>query len=169
MKKLYWLNAMVNFFWIISMITIPIAFIAMIGVFFFDTDVEGLNIRMNGNDVKLVDFSSKVYFSINALSYLALVYIVYLFKQLISIFLKAQIFSEKVISIFHQIGFVLLGNGLLLMITTFVYTLYVEKSMELEFGISQNAIMIFMGIFFMVLSEIFRISKNIQLENDLTI
>lgn len=169
MKKLYWLNAMVNFFWIISMIMIPIAFILMIGIFFFDTDAEGLNIRMNGNDVKLVDFSSKVYFSINALSYLVFIYIVYLFKQLISIFLKVQIFSEKVISIFHQIGFILLGNGLLLMISTFVYTLYAEKSMELEFGISQNAIMIFMGVFFMVLSEIFKISKNIQLENDLTI
>ena len=49
------------------------------------------------------------------------------------------------------------------------YTTYYQQKVSLELGLNQHIIIICLGLFFMVLSEIFKIAKNAKQENDLTI
>lgn len=84
-------------------------------------------------------------------------------------FLRTKIFSNSVINNFKAIGNTLIISGLLVMTSTFIYKIYAKSTLEIELGFSTNIIIICFGLFSLVLSEIFKISKNLKQENELTI
>jgi hypothetical protein len=47
--------------------------------------------------------------------------------------------------------------------------IYFEQKISLEFGLNQHIVIICLGLFFIILSEIFQIAKTAKQENDLTI
>ena len=93
----------------------------------------------------------------------------YFFRKVVTNFVRVRVFEEVVISSFKKIGNLLTFSGFISLIISIIGTIYFEQKVSLEFGLNQHLVIICLGLFFLVLSEIFKIAKNAKQENDLTI
>lgn len=60
-------------------------------------------------------------------------------------------------------------SSILIGIPSFLYKIYYVQKISFELGISPFIFLLCLGFFFMILSEIFKISRNMKEENELTI
>jgi hypothetical protein len=167
MKKINILKTIVDLLWIFSM---PVVLI-IIGVSFatFFVDLSDLNIELNTININQNDPFSKILFIISSLNYLLLIVALYFFRKVLTNFLRVRVFEEVVISSFKKIGNLLTLSGFISLILSIIGKIYFEQKVSLEFGLNQHLVIICLGLFFLVLSEIFKIAKNAKQENDLTI
>ena len=167
MKKINILKAIVDLLWIFS---VPVVLI-IIGISFttFFVDLSDLNIELNTINMNQNDLFSKILFVISSLNYLLLIVALYFFRKVLTNFIRVRIFEEVVISSFKKIGNLLTFSGFISLIISIIGTIYFEQKVSLEFGLNQHLVIICLGLFFLVLSEIFKIAKNAKQENDLTI
>ena len=167
MRKLNILKAIVDLLWIFStpMILILIGF--SIAIFF--TDLSNLNIEMNSVNFDENGILSKILFSISALNYVLIIAALYYFRKVLNHFIRVKIFEKTVIKSFKIVGNLLTISGFISLIISIVSKVYFEQKITLEFGLNQHIVIICLGLFFMILSEIFKVAKNAKQENDLTI
>ena len=167
MKKINILKAIVDLLWIFSM---PVVLI-IIGVSFttFFVDLSDLNIELNTINMNQNDLFSKILFVISSLNYLLLIVALYFFRKVLTNFVRVRVFEEVVISSFKKIGNLLTFSGFISLIISIIGKIYFEQKVSLEFGLNQHLVIICLGLFFLVLSEIFKIAENAKQENDLTI
>jgi len=167
MKKINILKAIVDLLWIFSM---PVVLI-IIGVSFttFFIDLSDLNIELNTINMNQNDLFSKILFVVSSLNYLLLIVALYFFRKVLTNFVSIRVFEEAVISSFKKIGNLLTFSGFISLIISIIGKIYFEQKVSLEFGLNQHLVLICLGLFFLVLSEIFKIAKNAKQENDLTI
>ena len=167
MKKINILKAIVDLLWIFSM---PVVLI-IIGISFttFFVDLSDLNIELNTINMNQNDLFSKILFVISSLNYLLLIVALYFFRKVLTNFVRIRVFEEVVISSFKKIGNLLTFSGFISLIISIIGKIYFEQKVSLEFGLNQHLVLICLGLFFLVLSEIFKIAKNAKQENDLTI
>ncbi|MFT5214433.1 MAG: hypothetical protein ACI9WV_002163 [Patiriisocius sp.] len=167
MKKINILKAIVDLLWIFSM---PVVLI-IIGVSFttFFVDLSDLNIELNTINMNQNDLFSKILFVVSSLNYLLLIVALYFFRKVLTNFVSVRVFEEVVISSFKKIGNLLTFSGFISLIISIIGKIYFEQKVSLEFGLNQHLVLICLGLFFLVLSEIFKIAKNAKQENDLTI
>ena len=167
MKKINILKTIVDLLWIFSM---PVVLI-IIGVSFttFFVDLSDLNIELNTININQNDLFSKILFVISSLNYLLLIVALYFFRKVLTNFVRVRVFEEVVISSFKKIGNLLTFSGFISLIISIIGKIYFEQKVSLEFGLNQHLVIICLGLFFLVLSEIFKIAKNAKQENDLTI
>ena len=104
-------------------------------------------------------------------SYLFL-YSIYLLRKVVGLFQKREIFNEEVVRSFSLIGQLIIISSLISNVSLFIYKI-VEKGqvyLTLDLGSYDSfLISISLGLFFMVISTIFKIATNLKKENDLTI
>jgi hypothetical protein len=167
MKKLQILKAIIDFLWIISMPAI-LMIIGLVIVLFF-SDLGDLNLKINSVNFNSNDIVSKTLLAISALNYLLIITALYFFRKALHMFLRVKIFDDIVIKSFHKIGNLLAISGIISLTIALFQRTYFEQKVSLELGLNQHVIIICLGLFFMVLSEIFKIAKNTKQENDLTI
>jgi len=167
MKKINILKTIVDLLWIFSM---PVVLI-IIGVSFttFFIDLSDLNIELNTINMNQNDLFSKILFVVSSLNYLLLIVALYFFRKVLTNFVSVRVFEEVVISSFKKIGNLLTFSGFISLIISRIGKIYFEQKVSLEFGLNQHLVLICLGLFFLVLSEIFKIAKNAKQENDLTI
>ncbi|MFT5145404.1 MAG: hypothetical protein ACI9H1_000109 [Polaribacter sp.] len=167
MKKINILKTIVDLLWIFSM---PVVLI-IIGVSFttFFVDLSDLNIELDTININQNDLFSKILFVISSLNYLLLILALYFFRKVVTNFVRVTVFEELVISSFKKIGNLLTFSGFISLIISIIGKIYFEQKVSLEFGLNQHLVLICLGLFFLVLSEIFKIAKNVKQENDLTI
>jgi hypothetical protein len=167
MKKINILKTIVDLLWIFSM---PVVLI-IIGVSFatFFVDLSDLNIELNTININQNDPFSKILFIVSSLNYLLLIVALYFFRKVLTNFVRARVFEEVVISSFKKTGNLLTFSGFISLILSIIGKIYFEQKVSLEFGLNQHLVIICLGLFFLVLSEIFKIAKNAKQENDLTI
>lgn len=167
MKKINILKAIVDLLWIFSM---PVVLI-IIGISFttFFVDLSDLNIELDTININQNDLFSKILFVISSLNYLLLIVALYFFRKVVTNFVRVTVFEELVISSFKKIGNLLTFSGFISLIISIIGKIYFEQKVSLEFGLNQHLVIICLGLFFLVLSEIFKIAKNAKQENDLTI
>ncbi|WP_392349021.1 DUF2975 domain-containing protein [uncultured Polaribacter sp.] len=167
MKKINILKTIVDLLWIFSM---PVVLI-IIGVSFttFFVDLSDLNIELDTININQNDLFSKILFVISSLNYLLLIVALYFFRKVLTNFVRVRVFEEVVISSFKKIGNLLTFSGFISLIISIIGKIYFEQKVSLEFGLNQHLVLICLGLFFLVLSEIFKIAKNAKQENDLTI
>jgi hypothetical protein len=167
MKKINILKTIVDLLWIFSM---PVVLI-IIGVSFttFFVDLSDLNIELDTININQNDLFSKILFVISSLNYLLLIVALYFFRKVVTNFVRVTVFEELVISSFKKIGNLLTFSGFISLIISIIGKIYFEQKVSLEFGLNQHLVLICLGLFFLVLSEIFKIAKNVKQENDLTI
>lgn len=168
MSKLNILKAIIDFIWIISMPIIPITILFIPFLFFYD-NLSGLNIKINGIELIANDVFSKILMSISVLLYLLIIYCIYLFKKVLLFFIRTKIFDLVVIQSFSKIGNILTLTGIIYFLISIVSKVYIEQKITLEIGLNANLILICLGLFFIILSEIFKIAKKAKQENNLTI
>ncbi|MDG2194980.1 MAG: DUF2975 domain-containing protein [Polaribacter sp.] len=168
MKKIKILKYLVDFIWIITApIGVPLILLCIPAIFFYDfTD---LNIEIHGIELVVQDLYSKILIVVFLFNFLLVIYSLHLFRKSLTYFLKAKIFDTVVIHSFGKTGNLLLLSGVISVILSIISSLYFESKMTLEFGLNSHLTTIGLGLFFMVLSEVFQIAKTAKTENDLTI
>ena len=170
MKKINILKTIVDLLWIFSMPVVLIIIGISFTTFFIDlSDLSDLSITINTLDFNPNSTLSKILFVISSLNYLLLIVALYFFRKVVTNFVRVRVFEELVISSFKKIGNLLTFSGFISLIISIIGKIYFEQKVSLEFGLNQHLVIICLGLFFLVLSEIFKIAKNAKQENDLTI
>lgn len=99
-----------------------------------------------------------------AIGFAFFTFALYLFRKLLALFEKKKFFHDDVIKNLDQTGYaILIGYGICA-VALFIYSTLVEGSMEIKFGIS-SVFSICLGLFFMVLSDVFAMVKKSKEEN----
>jgi hypothetical protein len=169
MRKLIILKSLIDFIWIIT--CIPSMLLLVFCAIYMFVEPESLNLVF---DIDIAEQrTSAIAVQIFGLLFIVLafgtIYCVYLFRKTLRYFQKVKPFHNNVIHNFHQIGYLLSGIGLLSSILFFVAQLFFKNEFKINLGLSPYLMLICFGLFFMVLSEVFKVAKYAKEENDLTI
>ncbi len=167
MRKLTILKAIVDFVWIMSFITIP-PLIFLFGYILISDEAVGIPIKLSGVEITVVDQQTKILLVFIVLAALLILYSLYLFRKILHSFQRTKIFDLEVIKNFNTIGILLLISSILSGIPAFIIKL-LKKEAGFEMGINPFVMLFCLGLFFMVLSEVFMIAKTQKEENELTI
>ncbi len=167
MRKIHVLKAIVDLVWILTCLLIPFIIICIPLLFIYD--IGDLNISISNINLSTLTNFGKTLISISLISYLMLIYSLFLFRKVLGYFLRLKIFDFYVIKTFQKIGILLSISGLISLAISIISNLYFNQKFKLEIGMNEHIIMICLGLFFMILSEIFKIGKISKEENDLTV
>lgn len=170
MKKLQFLKAILDFFWFFSLVS-AIAILIFSTFYLFDSDID-IPIKIQGKQITVNDLPSKLIIFANIITGILFLFSIYLLRKIVGHFQKREIFNLDVIKYFNLIGKLIIISSLITKSTTLLYTLLKHDniSLSLDFGSYDSfLISISLGLFFMVISEIFKIAKNMKEENELTI
>ena len=169
MRKLIILKSLVDFIWIVTCIP-SLLLLAFFAVYMF-IEPESLNFVFDA-DIAL-QTTSTIAIQIFGLLFVVLafgiIYCVYLFRKTLRYFQKVKPFHNDVIQNFYKIGYLLSSIGLLSSILLFVAQLFFKNEFRINMGLSPYLMLICLGLFFMVLSEVFRVAKPAKEENELTV
>lgn len=170
MKKLHLLKTLLDLFWFFVILS-TLAILIFVPMFLFSDEPLDIPVKINGEIVTAMDMTSKLILLGFVLAYGFFIYGIFLLRKVLNHFSKREIFHEAVIAHLDRIGKVFFIASIISLIVGFVYRSYVEQ--EAHFGVEVGADSFLftasLGLFFMVLSEVFAIGKNIKEENELTI
>ena len=98
-------------------------------------------------------------------------YALYLFRKVLELFSKKIIFDTRIITNLNQCGSAILIGYFISIVSEFIYTAIATQKVNitLNFGLGGSIATICLGLFFIVLGEVFQKAKNIKEENDLTV
>jgi hypothetical protein len=167
MRKINILKGIVDLLWIFSMPIVLVIIGFSIAIFF--VDLGELNIKINSVNFNGNTLLSKTLLVISALNYLLIIAALYFFRKVLNYFIRVKIFEETVITSFKKIGNLLAVSGIISLTISMISKIYFEQKISLEFGLNHHIVIICLGLFFIILSEIFKIAKNQKQENDLTV
>jgi hypothetical protein len=169
MRKLTILKSLVDFIWIITCIPL-IPILLFFAVYIFIND-EAISLFINSGDGAM-DFSS-VWTKVFLISLFVLIYVViycvYLFRKTLRTFQQRKPFSITVIDNFNTIGKLLVISGISFSLLVFIYNLIFEGKFKISLGVTSYLGIVCLGLFFLVLSEVFKIAKTAKEENELTV
>lgn len=170
MKKLNLLKTIVDFFWInlsLSYFAFIILTIILMSTSNDSSDFFYL-FKIQGNTLKKFELEEKILILIITLTTGVLLFSFYKFRKLISNFTKLKIFTDDNINMLNNIGILLIICSFFYAIPISIYE-FKNKNINIELGFSSFFTIFILGLFFMILSEIFKISKIQKEENDLTV
>jgi hypothetical protein len=166
MRKLNFLKGIVDFVWITMLIKIPflLFFIVMVLI---DSEPLDVPIKVNGTILEVVDLRTKVLFGFLCISASLIIYGLFLFRKLLRLFQLKIIFDLEIVILMKRLGFVIILSALLGGIPNFILEI-VKNNISLSLGLNPFVLLFSLGLFFLVLSEVFVIAKHLKEENDLT-
>jgi len=174
MRKLLFLRRLLDLLFIILILTAT-ATVLLCGIFLFTDSGTPLPdvITISSITLKELDFGTKSILITGSIAYLIFVYAVFLLKKITRQFSRTKIFEDTIIKQLSQVGYSFIGIAALLYIPSFIYRL-TKHNLTIGFDFFNNLFnsflfIISLGLFFMVLSSIFKIAKHIKEENDLTV
>ena len=166
MKKLNFLKGIVDFVWITMLVTIPFL-LFFVGMVLFSNEPLDIPIEINGTTLEVVDFKSKLIFVFLIISVSLIIYGLFLFRKLLRLFQLRVIFDSEIVMLLKRIGFVIILSAFLGGIPNFISEL-LNNNISLSLGLNPFVLLFSLGLFFLVLSEVFVIAKHLKEENDLT-
>jgi hypothetical protein len=169
MKKLLILKSLVDFIWIVTCIPV-IPILLFIAVYMFiDPSILEIPLKINENNIEELGLSIKMSTLMLFVIILISIYCFYLFRKTLRYFQQQNPFSDFIIDSYKRIGYLLVFSGISASILFFVFKLVFESKFEIHLGLSPYLFMVCLGLFFMVLSEVFKVAKTVKEENQLTI
>jgi len=168
MRKINILKAIIDFIWIIAVpIGAPLTFIFVIFVLLqgevnIDFDILGIGLNLKS-------FFARLLIALSGINLLLMIYSLHIFRNVLGYFKKLKIFDNYVIISFNEIGKLLIISGTSTLIIGFISRIYFKSEVSISLGFHPYLLIIGLGLFFQILSEIFKISKHQKQENDLTI
>ena len=169
MRKLQILKALLDLFWFVSIIGL-IGLIIFLPFLLFDGD--DITVKIKGQEIISNDIFSKIIIIASAIGGLLFIYSIYLLRIVISYFHQRDIFNIEVIRNFNLIGKLIIFSSLISNSALFIFNMVKRNNigLSLDIGSYDSFILsICLGLFFMVISEVFKIAKNMKEENELTI
>ena len=167
MKKLNLLKTIVDFIWIMSLIFFPLIIVFSIMIL-IDKETFDIPITFATGTVDLANSYGKTALVMNVLNFGILLYALYFFRKLLGSFRKRIIFEQEVCLLFNKIGNIVIIASLVQLFSDFTSKLSHNK-VGVEFGYGPFLYLLALGLFFKVLSEVFKIAINMKEENELTI
>lgn len=169
MKNLGILKSLIDILYFITLLITVFLFIAVCNTAFFGGMLPGMSI--NGVKMGNPSWLSNVMMVFVLISCMLFSYAVYLLRQTIEYFMKREFFIPKVIVNFRKIGLFIILSPVISAAAVFLYSIFENDKMELTFGFGFDSLLVslIVGLFFMVLSEVFKIAKNLKEENELTV
>lgn len=172
MKKLNILKAFVSLFFFFQIIGIGGSIVLATIFLMQDGDVD-LPLKINGTIIEVVNFPTKIGIVFACFGYAAFVYGIYLFNQILELFSKRIIFDDRIIKNFNKIGLCFLATTILTAIPVLLLEFTSDKETSninlTSGGFDSILFTIGLALFFMVLSEVFKMAKNMKEENELTV
>lgn len=170
MRKIFILRAILQFM-VFFMVLGGVALLIMIPLILFNSDWD-IPVTISGNYVEEFTVGTKIIMVIGSIAYLLYVYAIFLLKKTIDLFIKKLLFDDKVIRNFNTIGKVFIVVALLTSVPSFFYHAYTNQKFKMDLTAYDSDSMLFnvaIGLFFITLSEVFKIAKIQKQENELTI
>ena len=170
MRKLDILKTVLDLFWFFTLIAI-IGMLIFIPFYIFSPDMD-IPVKIKGQEILSNTILAKIIVFVNVISGLLFFYSIYLLRKLVGIFQKREIFTDETVKLFNLIGKLIIASSIISTVSLFIYNA-IERNhlgLSLDFGSYDSfLISISLGLFFMVISEIFKIAKNMKEEGDLII
>jgi len=169
MRKLNILKSLVDYVWIITCIPSIIVIPILCVVIFMEPNIMEYtqDIKIPVTETGLIWPKSVGIFFLLVL-YLP-IYSLYLFRKNLRKFQEGKPFDNSVILNFQRIGSILVATGAILLLLYLFYQFIILDIVKITFGFTSRIGIICLGLFFMVLSEIFKVAKNAKEENELTV
>ena len=170
MRKLNILKTVLDIFWVFSAITL-IFILIYFPFYLFNSDMN-IPIKIKGQEITSKSNLSKIILLVNIISGLFYVYAIYLLRKVVSLFQKREIFIDEVVKSFDLIGKLIIASSIISSLSMFYYKASEKDHFDYTLDLRSNnsiLISIVLGLFFMVISEIFKIAKNMKEESELTI
>ncbi|MCA0152234.1 DUF2975 domain-containing protein [Winogradskyella vincentii] len=169
MRKLIILKSLVDFIWIIT--CIPLLFLMGFFLVYMFVEPEALDIVFDEisfdktipNYIK--QFFGLLFIIITSIS----VYCLFVFRKTLRYFQQVKPFHIDVINNFHKIGYMLCGIGIGGTLIAFASRILFKGEFIINLGITPYLVLTVLGLFFMVLSEVFKVAKHAKEENELTV
>jgi len=169
MRKLNILKALIDLFFFFAAFA-TLAMVVFVPIVMIDG--EGIPIKLNGTEIEVVDWQTKVLLVLSLVGALCFIYSIFLLRKVIGYFMKRDLFHEKVISHLNRIGQFLIASTILVNVPLFFYNMFHRQHVGVQFtngGLDSLLMSVSLGLFFMVLSEVFKIAKHMKEENELTV
>ena len=170
MRKLNILKTLLDLFWIFTLMSIA-GMVIFIPIYFFSSDND-MSIKIKGHVISDSSIIAKIIVFVNIISGLLFVYSIYLLRKVVGMFQKKEIFNDEVVKSFNLIGKLIIASSIISSISLFIYNGVERKhlGLTLDFGNYDSfLISVSIGLFFMVISEVFKIAMNIKEESELII
>ena len=170
MRKLNILKTVLDFFWFFSLIS-AIGIIVFLPFYLFGSEMD-IPVKIKGQEIASQSIFSKAIVFINVVCGLIFLYSIYLLRKVVGLFQKREIFNDEVVRLFNLIGKLIVISSIMSSGSIFIYNM-IERNhigLSLDFGSYDSfLISVSIGLFFMVISEIFKIANTMKAENELTI
>lgn len=125
--------------------------------------------KINGLSATEIPLLQKILALITVLGSCCFIYALILFKQVLVLFEKKKMFYDDVITSFAKTGkFILLGYAIVAGCKLLLAMMNTNSRLTINF-VLHSIIAIGIGLFFVVLSHIFRIAKALKEENTTTV
>lgn len=167
MRKLIFLKSIVDFVFFMSFIGLLFGFFLILFLICSSEPID-IPIKINGSTIIPNSLTEKIALSCAAVGYCIGVYAFYLFKKLLDNFRKLIIFDEVIPKLLKNICNVLLLIALTILASELLM-MFSKSKVEINFGYGPFVIVLALGLFFNVLSEVFKMGINLRQDNDLTI
>lgn len=167
MKKLNFLKTVVDIVWILTIFSVPFL-ILFLGYIIISTEPLGMPLKINGTEIDVIDIKTKILLFFLIISSFLIVYSLFLFRKILRLFQTKNVFDFEVIKNFNSIGIMLMMSSFTAGIPSFIIQV-MNKNVSLELGMNPYVLIFCLGLFFLVLGEIFTVAKKQKEENELTI
>ncbi|MEM6516870.1 MAG: DUF2975 domain-containing protein [Bacteroidota bacterium] len=169
MRKLIILKSLIDFIWILTCIPlIPLVLFFVITTFTGSSSIDILPWIISSPEYSMT-WSLKLSVLLAATIIYVNIYCIYLFRKTLRYFQKAKPFHVNVIKNFGIIGKILCYGGIASIVLSTVFIVYFKSKIKISLGFSPYLFITALGLFFMVLSEVFKIAKHAKEENELTV
>jgi hypothetical protein len=169
MKRIAFLKTLVHITFILCMIAVFFGLPFILILAFFPTKVP---FNFNGHLIDAGRFEIIFLYLMLYAGHCAFTYGVFLFRKTLELFSKRRFFDPAVITNLDQMGKAFIVCAMLWTVPPFFYHLLAHGEFDMEIGFSgfESPFFIFsLGLFFIVLSEVFFNAKQLKEENDLTV
>jgi len=133
-----------------------------------DKENLGIPISFATGTIDLSNSFGKIALAINVFNYGLLMYALYYFRKLLGCFVKRMIFEEEICFLLDKIGSLVIMASIVQLFSDFITKLSKDE-IGIELGYGPFLYLLALGLFFKVLSEVFKIGKTMKEENELTI
>ncbi|WP_179351138.1 DUF2975 domain-containing protein [Winogradskyella vidalii] len=169
MRKLVILKSLIDVVWILTCIPSILLCLFLMVYMFVAPESLSLFVDINDSIFETSTLAIQMFGLIFIVLALATIYCVYLFRKTLRYFQKVKPFHKVVIANFYKIGYLLSGIGIVSSALVFTAQLVFKSEFKIHLGLSPYLMLICLGLFFMVFSEVFRVAKYAKEENDLTV
>jgi len=167
MRKLNLLKTIVDYVFILSIIMCTLLIVFSI-LLILGSETLKIPDKFFFNGIEIIGIWSKLGLTINIANFGLTLYILFNFKKLLGNFKEKLIFEIETCILLNRIGRLLIYSSFIYILAEMILRLS-KNDIYIDFGFGPFLYLVSLGLFFIVLAEVFKMGKQLKEENELTI